>query len=275
VSTPAPQCSLYLQAIGLAAPGLSGWAGSLEVLRGAQPYTATELPSYSPNLLPPNERRRASRAVCAAFRVAEEAVQDGDASRLATVFSSADGDQYITERICRALTAPERMLSPTDFHHSVHNAPAGNWSIAAAARGPSTALAAWRHGFAAGLAESACMVAAEGHDTLLVAYDLAAPAFLRSRSCAQQPFAVALRFAASSDSGALARLTVSMAIATPSACVDPQLEAVRLGNPAAYCLPLLQAIAARDWGTLQFALGDEVDAPGLRVDVAPVPGCNE
>jgi hypothetical protein len=267
------QRAVYLQSIGLAAPGMPNWPAAAAVLRGEQRYVATELPPYRPTLLPPNERRRASRAVCAAFCVAEEAVQGCDPSPLATVFSSADGDQYITERICRALNTPERLLSPTDFHHSVHNAPAGNWSIAAGAQGPSTALAAWQYGFAAGLAEAVAMVLAEQRDTLLVAYDLLAPEFLRSRSLAQVPFAVALRLSASSVATAsnptLTRLECSIRSASDSQCADPELEALRLSNPAARCLPLLLALATKASGEIQLGLGADHTRMGLLLSLAP------
>ncbi len=260
--------SLYLQAVGVAAPGLPDWPSAAAVLRGEQPYQATELPAYRPMLLPANERRRASRAVCAAFRVAEQAVQGCDASQLATVFTSADGDQYITERICQTLNTQERLLSPTDFHHSVHNAPAGNWSIAALAQGPSTALAAWHWGFAAGLAEAACMVLADGCSTLLVAYDLQPPECLRPHSPAQQPFAVALRLSASAGAGALARMAVSTKIAAETPCTDRSLETLRLNNPAARCLPLLEAVASRASSEIQLGFGAGNERSGLRITLS-------
>ena len=44
---------VQIEAIGLAAPGLPTWAESRGVLRGEQPYVASELPAYAPPLLPP------------------------------------------------------------------------------------------------------------------------------------------------------------------------------------------------------------------------------
>jgi len=268
MSTPLADRPLYLQAVGIAGPGMPDWPTAAAILRGEQAYEASVLPPYRPNLLPPNERRRASRAVCAAFQVAEQAVQDCDASQLATVFSSADGDQYITERICRALNTPERMLSPTDFHHSVHNAPAGNWSIAAGAQGPATAVAAWHWGFAAALAEAACMVWVEQRATLLIAYDLQTPEFLRPLSLAQQPFAVALRLSGSAGASPLARLGLAMHAAPETRCSSGPLEALRLCNPAARCLPMLQAIATETLGEIQLDCGADPVRSGLRITLA-------
>ena len=51
--------TVWAQAPGIAAPGLQGWAQARAVLGGAQAYTPAEMPKYAPNLLPPNERRRA------------------------------------------------------------------------------------------------------------------------------------------------------------------------------------------------------------------------
>ena len=109
--------SAYISGVGLAAPGLPSWADSQMVLRGEQAYAHSDLAVYQPNLLPPNERRRASPVVRMAFRVAEEATQNRAASMLATTFVSADGDLQIAHRICTSLATPERFISPTDFHN--------------------------------------------------------------------------------------------------------------------------------------------------------------
>ena len=63
-----------LQSVGIAAPGLSGWAASLPVLRGQSPHVISAEPPYAPALLPPNERRRATATVRQAFRAAEDAI---------------------------------------------------------------------------------------------------------------------------------------------------------------------------------------------------------
>src|SRR3546814_3937116 len=43
-----------------------------------------------------------------------------DAGDLATVFAGSDADMAILQRISAALATPERIVSPTDFHNSVH-----------------------------------------------------------------------------------------------------------------------------------------------------------
>ena len=56
-----PMKPLYVHAVGVAAPGLQGWAQARLVLAGAQPWQALPETPYAPQLLPPNERRRAPR----------------------------------------------------------------------------------------------------------------------------------------------------------------------------------------------------------------------
>lgn len=250
----APAGKLFIEAVGLAAPGLSGWEEALPVLRGAREYAAAELPVYQPNLLPPNERRRASPTVRMAFRVAEEALRDSAiaANELATVFVSADGDLQISNRICIALAEPQRLISPTDFHNSVHNAAAGYWSIASGAQGPSTAISAWDGGFAAGLLEAAGMTHVEGFNTLLVAYDLPAPEPLLSKRPMPQVFGVALLLSARRSEKSLAQLQLAFGMETETILENASLETLRLSNPAARALPLLQAVACRDRRSLHF-----------------------
>jgi hypothetical protein len=52
-------------------------------------------------------------------------------------------------------------LSPTRFHHSVHNAASGYWAMASHSMAASTALSAFQNSFAAGLLEAATQCAAD------------------------------------------------------------------------------------------------------------------
>jgi hypothetical protein len=234
----------HIEAIGLAAPGLSNWMEAQAVLRGEAPYVAAELPPYQPQLLPANERRRAGAAVRLAFRAAEEAIRDARFSPqdLATVFASSDADTPVIHRICSALAEPARMVSPTDFHNSVHNAAAGYWSIATACRQPSISLSAWDFSLAAGLVEAAALLA-DGSDVLLVAYDIVPPAPLDQSRAIGCAFATALLLSSQPRVGSIARIELAMADGVADTIDDGGLEALRLANPAARALPLLQALA--------------------------------
>ncbi len=168
----------YVESVGLAAPGLASWSAAQPILSGSAPWLPTlELP-YAPNLLPPNERRRATALIRQAFRAGEDALSGAarEVGELATVFASADADLAVLNRLCTVLAQPLRQLSPTDFHNSVHNAASGYFSIAIRSMATATTVAAFDAGFAAGLLEAATLATVEACDALLIAYDVMAPA---------------------------------------------------------------------------------------------------
>ena len=126
---------------------------------------------------------------------------------LASVFASSDADTGIIQRVCQALATDARLVSPIDFHNSVHNAAAGYWTIAGRAHGPSTSLSAWDGSLAAGLLEAAGM-ALEGLGTLLCVYDMAAPSPMVDKRPIRQHFSCALVLGVPGRAGELARLTL-------------------------------------------------------------------
>lgn len=233
---------IHLHAIGLAAPGLPDWPQARRVLGGEAPYRVEPLAPYAPPLLPPNERRRATPVVRQAFRAAEEAVAGRDASDLATVFAGSDADMAILHRISTALATPERIVSPTDFHNSVHNAAAGYWGIGTGARAPSTTLAGYDGSFALGLLEAGLQVISDRRAVLLVVFDVPAPEpLLQVRSLAM-PASCAL-WLSPEPAGAIARLRLTPCGGDETTMRDAALEAARLGNPALRSLSLLQTLA--------------------------------
>lgn len=257
---------VYVHAIGISAPGLPNWSQAKSVLTGASAYQATEPPPYQPTLLPPNERRRVTPSIRQAFRAGEDALASyrGDPSGLSAVFASSDADLGIIHRICSALTTPARAVSPTDFHNSVHNAAAGYWSIATAARRSSTTLSAYDESFAAGLLEAALTVA-EG-DTLLVAYDVPGPAPIASTRPFGCAASVALVLGANRREESLAALALQCRPGQAEASLAPPLEALRLSNPALRALPLLANLANPGAGAVTLPL------PGqMRLDVTIEP----
>ncbi|HTP39214.1 MAG TPA: beta-ketoacyl synthase chain length factor [Steroidobacteraceae bacterium] len=247
----------YVESLGFAAPGLPDWLTTRRVLRDEQLYQPCDLPVYQPALLPPNERRRASQTVRLAFRVAEEATRASSiaANRLACVFASSDGDLNIAHKLCLALAEPQQTVSPTDFHNSVHNAAAGYWSIAALATGPSTAVAAYDYSFAGGLMEALGMVSVERHATLLIAYDVPAPAPLLATRPLTVAVGVGLVLTPEPTPNTQARLAFETGPGAETSLPHVGLEALRQGNPAARGLPLLRAIA-RGAGSAVLALSD-------------------
>jgi hypothetical protein len=249
------RCALH--SVGIAAPGLSGWTASLPVLRGEAPHVVVAEAPYAPALLPPNERRRATPTVRQAFRAAEDAVSLGgiEAGSLASVFASSDADLTVLHRICSALAEPQRVISPTDFHNSVHNAASGYWSIAVQSMAPTTSLSAFDASFAAGLLEAVALLHERQSDVLLVAFDTIAPEPLGSK----RPLGVAASVALllrPAQIGACGSLAVDLGPGAPTPCARSELEILRVANPALRALPLLELIAARRAGSVA------IEAPG-------------
>ena len=199
-----------------------------------------------PAVIPSRERRRAPLMVKLAVEVAGQACRMAgvDTQTLATVFASSMGDTEITDYMCRTLAGDSKVLSPTRFHNSVHNAPAGYWSIAAGNREPSSSTAASRESFPVALLEAATLSVAESRPVLLVASDIAVPGPLGGAYPIGEPFGVALLLdAAGADGWALSVAEADQRAAWP-AVRHPLLAEISEHNPAARSLALLEAIAA-------------------------------
>ncbi len=148
----------------------------------------------SPSMLAANERRRAPDSVLLALQVAQDAVADSghDPHDLSSIFTSAYGDLPIVDALCRTLADDPRLLSPTRFHHSVHNAASGYWAIASGSHAASTAVAAGPHSFAAGLLEAVATVVTDDTAVLLVGFDTEARGPLASVNTSRGLLGVAL-----------------------------------------------------------------------------------
>ncbi|MET0225162.1 MAG: beta-ketoacyl synthase chain length factor [Dokdonella sp.] len=241
----------FIRSAGLAAPGLAGWDASLDVLRGVAPYVAIAEAPYAPALLPPNERRRATASVRQAFRAAEDAVNGsgGDARELTSVFASSDADMAVLHRICAALAKEPRVISPTDFHNSVHNAASGYWSIAVHSLALTTTLSAFDASFTVGLLEAAGLVDTQ-RDVLLVAYDAVAPQPLLAKRPLALSASTALVLSARGGDDSLGRIDIRAGDEPESICANPALEALRVANPALRALPLFELMAAKRAATV-------------------------
>lgn len=254
-----------VRGVGFVAPGLVGWDMAAPVFAGTAAYAPEPLPKLKPDWLPPNERRRLSQLMRLALTAGQEAVQQAaaDAESLATVFASAIGDGDIIDKVCRELVRSDPALSPTQFHNSVHNAPAGYWSIAARSKASSTAVGAHDATFAAGLVEAATTAADRDAPVLLVAYDRPLPFPLGDTRDLSAPCASALLIgpAGPADAG---RLGFTTADGGESRMEDAALEGLRTGNPAGRALPLLRLLARRESGRVVLPW---VSGNGLAVEI--------
>lgn len=261
--------SAIVESVGFWASHLPSWSFARSVLRAEQLAAALPVPRPAPDVLPPNERRRAPDSVAIALEVAAQACSaaDRDPARLPTVFASTYGDLAVTHYMCETLAQSPTLLSPTKFHNSVHNAPAGYWTIAAHSRTPYTALSAARRTFAAGLLEALLQVHCDGKPVLYVAYDVQACGPLASMAASAGLVALALLLvpATPGQDGMLLRWD---AVSDPMPSdTRPQREHAGLlaGNALANCLPLLAALADAGPRQLHFALSPTLT---LELDLA-------
>jgi hypothetical protein len=237
--------------IGLLGPGLADWASGAPLLREPARWQSQTTQVPAPQRLPATERRRAGAVVKASVVVADQACAAAgvEAASVATVFASSTGEPANCHALCEALAAPERLVSPTRFTNSVHNAAGGYWHIAVHGMQPSTSLSAFDGSFGAGLLEAAAQCQATQAPVLLVACDVPYPEPLHAKRSVSDVFAVAFvvgpRAGAAPGIPRLAGISLQLAAESPlTPCAPSALENLRAGIPAARSLPLLQALAA-------------------------------
>jgi len=250
---------VYLKSVGIIAPGIANWNEAIKVLTQAEPYSPAPVEQKLSTILAPNERRRATRVTQLAIFAAQQTGSHDhhgkpDLSLLnqcLQVVSSSNGDLTTFHHISQSLAMDGRPVSPTRFHNSVHNAPAGYWSIASQSTTPSTSITAYCDSFSAGLLEAAVQLNSsdnqQNRDCLLVCYDeIPAAPFLPETHITAE-FACALKLSLNSDNS-LAGMDIN--IANPSQPVTqlshPAMEQLRQANPQAVVLALLDAIARQD-----------------------------
>jgi hypothetical protein len=260
--------ALSIEGVALLGPGLADWPAARAVLTGESPYRAAPTVVPAPALLPPNERRRSGTAVKIALTVGAAALEacGREAAGIPTVFASSSADGDTCHAICESLAGPERLISPTRFHNSVHNAPAGYWSIATRSMAPSTSVCGYDASFGAGLLEACALVHALGEAVLLIAYDAPYPEPLWAKRPVADAFGAALVLAPAAAGRGLARLELELGAQAPGGLEDAALEALRREIPTARCLPLFGLLARAEPGT---AVLDYLDELRLAAALAP------
>ncbi|MGO4551061.1 beta-ketoacyl synthase chain length factor [Lysobacter sp. 2RAF19] len=234
--------SATIEGIGFWSNGLPDWSAARAYVRdGALPEGAPARPS--PQLLAPNERRRAPDTVAVALEVALAACTAAgrDPRDLPSVFASTHGDLGITDYMCATLAADPRAISPTRFHNSVHNAAAGYWTIGAGCTEATTAISAYDATFAEGLIEALVQLAAGEDAVLLVGYDGSATGPLTSiaRSAGLLGGALVLSRTPKADAPRI-EVTLQQGQRPAEAA---RLSDVAGGNAMAQMLPLFEALA--------------------------------
>lgn len=244
----------HIEGIGYWSKGLPSWHdAALYAQDGALPDNAPARPS--PQLLAPNERRRAPESVAVALEVALAACQAAgrDPATLSSVFASTHGDLGITDYMSETLAGNDpASISPTRFHNSVHNAAAGYWTIGAGCMHPATALSAYDASFAQGLLEAMVQLVAGHEAVLLVAYDTAATGPLVSVSNSTGTLGGALLLARHPGEGRRIEVRLEDGAASPA---EGRLAMREAGNAMHPMLPVFDALAHGNPATLRLDAG--------------------
>lgn len=246
--------------VGLVGPGLAGWRQGREALAALAPFTPSPTVLPVPEALPATERRRAGKCVKLALATGLEAAAGAGLAPegLAAVFASSSGDGETCHAICEALASDDRLISPTRFHNSVHNAPAGYWSIATGATTSADCVAAFDASFGAGLLEALARLATQPErPVVLIAYDAPYPQPLHGARPILDAFGVALVLLADGPGAQGTAIAVDFTRDAPQRLGDANLERLRREIPAARALPLLELLAREASGvaTLEYLEG--------------------
>ena len=259
-----------VEGIGFWCMGLPDWNAARAFVReGALAEGASARPS--PQILAPNERRRAPETVAVALEVALAACQAAgrEPRDLPSVFASTHGDLGITDYMCSTLVGDPRSISPTRFHNSVHNAAAGYWTIGAGCTQATTAISAYDATFAEGLLEALVQLHAGQAAMLLVGYDGAATGPLQPISSSEGLLGAALVLSREAKAGA-PRVTLDV-VEGAAPTQAGALSRLAGGNASAPMLPLFEALAgagndvrlfAGDGRTLQVGIAHGGSAHG-------------
>lgn len=237
---------LHIEGLAFWAPTLPDWTSAKAAFRGEGALSDPPVKRPAPMVLAPAERRRAPDTVALALEVAAAATAASgrEARELPCVFVCSEGDLTINDYMCSTLASDPKLLSPTKFHNSVHNAPVGYWTIGTGCMESSTSLSAFHRSFAAGLLEAATQCAADGRAVLLVAYDIAAIGALASSAVSEGMLAVAMVLSPEPTPHTLASLAWSL-VPGDGIAIALQSEAARSlqHNAMADALPLFEALA--------------------------------
>jgi hypothetical protein len=147
------------------APGLEDDAAWARWCASPEPIGREGHPDAS--FLPAMLRRRCSPLARILLSVAFRSCKPEELATTSTVFASRHGNINESIEMLEQLAVGDG-LSPTVFSHSVHNAQAGLFSIAAQNRAPSSSIAAQDDTFACGFVEAMTLVARDSAQRCLL-----------------------------------------------------------------------------------------------------------
>lgn len=259
----------YIDALGVAGPGVDSWPELQRLLVNGDSWRAPEDWRPTTTRLSKRDARRLSPQIQLALSVAEQI--DAVLPPLAGwVFASSAAEGETLHVILEALCTPELLIQPLRFQNAVHNAAVGQWMIAASRHGPATSIAAYDETFGAGLLKALMQIALEKRPVGLVAFDAPLPPPLDEKRPLGVPLGVGLALSPTLSERTIAVLgaePVSASASKPASTAGKALAAT--GNPAAAAMALLELMAARAAGEVVVAhsLG-----AALRLSITPSEG---
>jgi hypothetical protein len=150
----------------------SAWAPGVESVAAWQAWAKAPAPlpatgSPDAKFLPAMLRRRCTPLTRTMLTAAFGCAEPDELSRLRTVFASRHGSINESIGLLENVVRREK-LSPATFSHTVHNAQAGLFSIAAGNRAASTSLAAQEDSWTAAWLEALCFLERDPREPVLV-----------------------------------------------------------------------------------------------------------
>ncbi|AXR07637.1 beta-ketoacyl synthase chain length factor [Salinimonas sediminis] len=186
---------LKCKIVGVGAWGsyFENWQGLQALLNGAA-LPETKLKGPKPGIIPANERRRAPLPVRLAVESSWQATKEAgvEPNTLTCVFVSGLGDTDLTDYMCKTLASEHKELSPTKFHNSVHNAPAGYWTISTGTMCAANSVAGYEASVSLTLLEAMIQCETEHSPMLLTFYDAPVADILTPVLANQETFAFSL-----------------------------------------------------------------------------------
>jgi len=238
--------TVAIAGIGAWTRGAPDWSSLRALLRGEAGLREDAPARPAAIALPAGERRRAPESVLLAAEIAGQAcaMARHDAARLPCVFASTHGELSVTDYMCATLASAPHELSPTRFHNSVHNAPAGYWTIAAQCTAGSSAVTGYHASFGAGLLEAATLAMADDTPVLFAAYDIASSGPLAEMTRTTRAFGAAWVLLPG-EGASLPRFSLALrANHAPIAATPDRAQELARDNPLnAHALAFLNALA--------------------------------
>lgn len=244
--------------------GLGAWGeafGNVDALEeGMRSGQWSARAPLQPERIPARERRRAPQLVKMAIEVMDQAcgMANLPPADVAVVFSSSMGDMQITDYMCRALAETPKLISPTKFHNSVHNAAPGYWSITTGAFVPASAVSAYEYTASMAFLEAAIQVVEEATPVLVVTQEVESTVTLHDICPSTQPYSAAFLLSPHGEhSAAIATLEFSVLREQSEwPALSPKLPSGLDSNFGARLLPLLCTLVGDNSNPLRFPISD-------------------